>query len=79
MEDDKPRARQNVVFELGFFIGLIGRSRVAVLYDEGVELPSDITGLVYIPLDSAGAWKGKLAAEMSHAQIDVDWTAIGRS
>ena len=79
LQDDRPRGRQNVVFEMGFFIGLIGRARVAVLYDEGVELPSDINGLVYIPLDSAGAWKGKLASELDHATIAVDWSAVGRS
>ncbi|NEN08039.1 nucleotide-binding protein [Diaminobutyricibacter tongyongensis] len=78
-QDERPRARQNVVFEMGFFIGLIGRAHVAVLYEEGVELPSDINGLVYIPLDNAGAWKGKLASEIDHSGITVDWTAIGRS
>lgn len=76
-QDDLPRARQNVVFELGFFIGLIGRSKVAVLYDNGVELPSDVSGLAYIPLDPAGAWKGKLASEMDHAGMKVDWAALG--
>lgn len=76
--DERPRGRQNVVFELGFFIGLIGRARVAVLFDHGVELPSDISGLVYIPLDDAGAWKGKLASELDHAMIPVDWTALAR-
>lgn len=78
-EDDRPRARQNVVFELGFFMGLVGRARVAVLYEQHVELPSDINGLVYIALDEAGAWKGKLASEIDHSGITVDWTAIGRS
>jgi predicted nucleotide-binding protein len=78
-EDERGRARQNVVFEMGFFFGLIGRSRVAVLFDEGVEHPSDIAGLVYIPLDSAGAWKPKLASEINHAGIEVDWSAIARS
>lgn len=78
-QDDRLRGRQNVVFEMGFFIGLIGRTRVAVLYETGVELPSDITGLVYIPLDAAGAWKGKLASEMDHIGIPIDWTALGRS
>lgn len=77
--DDRSRARQNVVFEMGFFFGLLGRGRVAVLVDEGVEHPSDIAGLVYIPLDVAGAWKGKLASEINHAGIEVDWTAIARS
>jgi predicted nucleotide-binding protein len=78
-QDEQPRARQNVVFEMGFFIGLIGRDHVAVLYEQGVELPSDINGLLYIPLDAAGAWKGKLASELDHANIPVDWTALGRS
>lgn len=78
-EEDRFRARQNVVFEMGFFFGLIGRSRVAVLYEESVERPSDIAGLVYIALDAAGGWKGKLASEIDHVGIAVDWTAIGRA
>lgn len=77
--DERPRARQNVVFELGFFIGLIGRARVTVLYEPGVELPSDISGLVYVPLDNAGAWKGKLASEIDHSGIEVNWAALGSS
>jgi predicted nucleotide-binding protein len=43
------RARQNVIFELGFFIGALGRDRVCCIYRKGVELPSDIDGLVYLP------------------------------
>jgi len=45
----RPRARQNVIFELGFFMGALGRDRVCCLYREGVEIPSDIYGLVYLP------------------------------
>jgi predicted nucleotide-binding protein len=66
------RARQNVVFELGFFVGALGRNRVAILYEEGVTLPSDIDGLVYIPLDAQGAWKLPLARELKSARIEVD-------
>jgi len=40
------RARQNVIFELGFFIGRLGRQSVCCLF-KNVELPSDITGLIY--------------------------------
>ncbi|PGB76655.1 hypothetical protein COM05_28705 [Bacillus toyonensis] len=47
VEDYKLRARQNVIFELGFFIGKLGRENVCTLYVEGVELPNDISGLVY--------------------------------
>ncbi len=68
----KPRARQDVIFELGFFSGKLGRSRVCVLYKEGVELPSDYHGVVYIPLDSSGAWRLKLAREIRSAGIYVD-------
>lgn len=50
-----PRARQNVVLELGFFMGSLGRSHVCVLYKEGVEIPSDYQGVTYVPLD-AGCW-----------------------
>jgi predicted nucleotide-binding protein len=77
-EDLNPRPRQNVVLELGFFFGALGRDRVAMLYDESVERPSDIAGLVTIPLDAAGAWKMLLARELNGAQIGVDWAALGR-
>lgn len=68
----KPRARQNVVFELGYFFGLLGRNRVCALYESGVELPSDIQGLVYIPLDDQGGWKTYLAQELRAAGFDID-------
>ena len=70
--EDRARARQNVVFELGFFIGALGRSRVAVLYEEGVELPSDMSGILYTVLDSHGAWKIGLGRELRTAGFAVD-------
>jgi predicted nucleotide-binding protein len=68
----KSRARQNVVFELGFFIGKLGRGKVCALYVEGVELPSDFHGVVYIPYDAAGAWKLLLARELKASGLDID-------
>ncbi len=56
------RARQNVVFETGFFIGKIGRNRVAILYEEGVEIPSDYDGVIFIKLN--GNWKDDLRIEI---------------
>ena len=50
------RPRQNVIFELGYFYGLLGRSRVAALVGEDVTRPSDFQGIVYIPLER-GDWK----------------------
>jgi predicted nucleotide-binding protein len=71
-EENHSRARQNVVFELGFFIGALGRSRVAVLYQEGIELPSDMNGILYTVLDSQGAWKLSLGRELRAAGFAVD-------
>jgi predicted nucleotide-binding protein len=41
------RARQNVVFELGFFIGFLERDRVCAIIKKGVEIPSDVSGVLY--------------------------------
>jgi len=70
-ESTSPRGRQNVIFELGFFFGKLGRERVAVLLGPGVEQPSDISGLIYIEIDAAGAWKYELGRELQSAGIDV--------
>lgn len=72
----RPRARQNVVFEFGFFAGAIGRHRVAVIYEPDVELPSDLGGLVYIEHDRAGAWRAALLRELRAAGVDVDPNAL---
>ena len=68
----KPRARQNVVLELGYFWGRLGRERMCVLYKEGVELPSDIHGILYVLLDSFNGWQLQLAREMQQAGLPID-------
>jgi predicted nucleotide-binding protein len=70
--DPRPRARQNVVFELGFFIGKLGPARVAALLKGDVEKPSDFDGIAYISLDSGGLWKTILARELHHAEVPFD-------
>lgn len=67
-----PRARQNVVLELGYFLGKLGRVNVAVLYDESVELPSDYRGVEYVKIDAEGAWKLRVAKELKAAGLAVD-------
>ena len=67
-----PRARQNVIFELGFFIGKLGRKGVCALTKGNVEIPSDYAGVVYIPLDDSEGWKVKLFRELKNAGFDVD-------
>jgi hypothetical protein len=47
------RARPNVIFEFGFFVGKLGRERVCCLHKEGVVLPSDLSGLVYKKIDGS--------------------------
>ena len=71
-EDKKKRARQNVVFELGYFIGKLGRHKVMPLYENEVELPSDMLGVVYEPLDLGGNWKFKLVKELKSAGFNVN-------
>ena len=68
----KPRARQNVFLELGFFFGRLGRGRVAALHKGELELPSDYDGVVFIKMDDAGAWKMVLAREMKSAGLKID-------
>ena len=66
------RSRQNVIFEWGFFVAKLGRRNVCALYAEGVEVPSDLSGVVYVELDRKGAWKMMLARELKAGGIDVD-------
>lgn len=66
------RARQNVIFELGFFLGKLGRKRVCALKMRGVETPSDYDGVVYVDLDVPGAWKLALVRELKAAGFGID-------
>lgn len=71
----QPRARQNVVFELGFFTA-VDRSRVCVLYDGDVEMPTDYAGVLYIKLDENDAWVRTLAEALKEAGFTVDQNKI---
>jgi predicted nucleotide-binding protein len=65
------RARQNVLFEWGLFVGLLRRKHVCALY-KGVELPSDLDGVLWIEMDIGNAWQQKLAKEMKAARVPFD-------
>lgn len=69
--EEKSRARQNVVLELGLFIGKLGRSHVMALVEDGVEIPGDIHGLVYTPIDKSNDWKQQLVKELKLAGFNV--------
>ena len=70
--EHKPRARQNVVFEHGYFVAKIGRKNVCALLKGDIETPSDNQGILYIKLDSAGAWRGSLAKELKNSGYEID-------
>ena len=58
-----------MIFELGFFVGKLGRKRVCVLHKSKVEIMSDYQGVIYVPMDDAGDWESKLAEEIMAAGI----------
>ena len=72
VNEEKYRARQNVVFEHGYLIGKLGRTQVSAFVKGDVETPGDISGVVYTKMDNAGAWKQTLARNMIAAGISVD-------
>ena len=74
----KPRARQNVVFEHGYLMGKIGRENVCALVKGDIETPTDISGVVYIPMDEGGGWKLDVADEMEACGYEVDRSKIKR-
>jgi predicted nucleotide-binding protein len=67
-----PRARQNVLLELGYFIGLLGRERVCALKRGDLEFPSDFVGTAWVAMDSGTGWKLELARELKAAGYNVD-------
>ena len=67
-----PRVRQNVLLEWGYFLGKLGRDRVCALIKGEVEVPSDYSGVLYVEMDTGGAWKLRLAGELNQAQYDID-------
>lgn len=66
-----PRARQNVILELGYFLSHLGQSKVCALITPGLETPSDFDGIVYIRMDEAGNWKAELIRELRAARIPL--------
>lgn len=66
------RARQNVILELGYFCGSLGRDRVCVLYKDEVEIPTDYLGVLYTKIDEQGNWQLNLAREMKASGLEID-------
>ena len=74
----QPRARQNVILELGYFIGRLGRARVCTMRKNNVELPTDIIGVVWEHFDEGGAWKLRMCRELEIFGHEIDWNTVMR-
>lgn len=70
------RARQNVLLELGFFIGKLGREKVCALHKGDIEIPSDYSGVLWVRFDDAGTWKRELAKELEAAGLPAGLSKI---
>ena len=72
-DSDNLRARQNVVLETGYFMGKLGRDHVVILADEGIEIPSDLSGVVYTNTKN---WKIDLLKELKAMGYTVDFNKL---
>lgn len=72
----RPRARQNVLLELGYFIAQLGRARVCTLAKGDLEIPTDFAGVVWQTLDDGGGWKTAFARELAAAGYPIDWNKV---
>jgi predicted nucleotide-binding protein len=77
-EELEPRARQNVLLELGYFMARLGRDKVCALRRGDVSIPSDFAGVVWEEMDSAGGWRQRLARELEAAGHVIDWNKVMR-
>ncbi len=66
------RARQNVIFELGYFVGRLGRGRVCLLRKGNIEMPSDLQGVIYKPIDEHNGWYVAVAKDLKQAGFPID-------
>lgn len=74
----EPRTRQNVLLELGYFLGLLGRDRVCALKRGDVVIPSDFAGVVWEEMDAGNGWKQALGRELEAAGHSIDWNVVMR-
>ncbi len=68
---NKPRARQNVVFEASYFMGKLGRSNVVIIADEQVDMPSDLRGILYT---NKTDWKHNVLAELNEIGYSINFS-----
>ena len=72
-ETEKYRARQNVVFEAGYFVGYLGRENVIMIAEENLEIPGDLSGMVYTTKDN---WEFEMLKELKAAGMKIDMNKL---
>ena len=78
--DPEPRARQNVVMEMGMLIAAFGRPRVAILKKGHVEVPSDASGIIYISFNNhVKETVAKLCERLAEAGFKISSSAITKA
>ncbi len=72
------RTKQNVVFELGFFLGKLGKNRVVVIHKEAdkFETPLNFSDVLFVPFDNRDNWKFELVRELKAAGYKADANAL---
>lgn len=73
VEDDNLRARQNVVFEAGYFMGKLGRENVILIANPEIELPSDLQGVVYT---NDKSWQIDVLKELREIGYTIDFNRV---
>ncbi|WP_160168600.1 TIR domain-containing protein, partial [Exiguobacterium artemiae] len=73
---EKYRARQNVIFEHGFFAAKLGLENAIALKKGDVEIPNDLAGVIYKEYDMAGSWKYQIARELDESGYEIDYKSI---
>jgi predicted nucleotide-binding protein len=63
---DETRARENVIHEIGFFQGRYGRGRVCLMHEDSVNIPSNLSGVVYCAFP-----KGRVSAALIELQREL--------
>ncbi len=78
-DDRQPSARQNVILELGMVLASLGRERTALLKKGALELPTDVSGIIYLEFNEHVKEVGtKLARRMQNAGININADLIPR-
>jgi len=76
-DETKYRAKQNVIFELGYFLGRLGKQNVIAIYrkKKDFEIPNNYTGVLWIEYKTG--WYFELIKELKACNFDVDANKLG--